>query len=234
VDPVDTYYIVEDDPPGDRPRWYCHEHPHGFDDVDEAVAWALFHARTAIVRTLGRAFYYAGDAPSDWDDAAGIRPWPPSPAERAAIEAAYARALEAGAREEEAWLEYLLARDAWLTSTAPELTAKEPEHRSLIESPDGVSIEFEEFDGGSRCCGRQLPFGPVAFGSAAEVVAGTKGLPTSDLGSSPSSPHSSESGAGAPDVVSTSTYASGAASCSTSRRRGTATRSAGSGSTGRG
>jgi hypothetical protein len=100
VDPAEPLYINEVEPPADRPRWFCHEHPHGFDDVDEAVAWALSHTRTAFVRTVGEDYFYAGEVPADPKDAALARPWPPSPAERAEIDAAYARAVEVGAKEE--------------------------------------------------------------------------------------------------------------------------------------
>jgi hypothetical protein len=176
----DTLYILEDDPPADWPRWYCHEHPHGFDDVDEAIAWALSLARTAIVRTLEPVFYYAGEVPSDPEAAEDARPWPPSRAERAEIDAAYQRAVESAAKGEDAWLEYVYARDAWLAGAAPELAGTEPEHRCFIETPDGASIELEEFADGSLCSGRRLSSGPVAFGSAADVLAGTSGRPESD------------------------------------------------------
>jgi hypothetical protein len=176
----DTLYIVEVEPPADRPRWYCHEHPNGFDDVDAAVAWALSQARSGIVRTLGGILYYAGDLPSDPEDAAVTRPWPPSQAERAEIEAAYEGALESAAQEEEAWLAYAYARDDWLATTASELAGTEPEHRSSIDAPDGTKIALDEYAGGSLCAGRQLPFGPVAFGSVADVLAATADRPASD------------------------------------------------------
>jgi hypothetical protein len=168
----DTLYIIEDEPPADRPRWYCHEHPHGFDDIDEAVAWALSHA-------LGQVFYYAGEVPSDPEDA-DARPWPPPQAERADIDAAYQRAVASAAKEEEDRLAYLEARDAWLMRTVPELVGSEPDHRSYIEMPDGASIELEEFAGGSLCSGRRIGSGPVAFGSPADVLAGTTGCTKAD------------------------------------------------------
>jgi hypothetical protein len=77
-------------------------------------------------------------------------------------------------------LEYLYARDAWLAGSAPELAGTEPDHHSFIDTPDGASIQLEEFAGGSLCSGRLVPFGPVFFGSGAEVLAGTAGLPASD------------------------------------------------------
>jgi hypothetical protein len=175
-----TLYILEDDPPGDRRRWYCHEHPSGFDDVDEAVAWALSRAETAIVRTLEPAFYYAGAVPADPEDATDARPWPPSLAERAEIDAAFEKAVLSAEQEKAAWLAYREARDVWLMRTAPGLAGTEPEHRSYIDTPDGASIEFEEFAGGSLCAGRRVASGRVAFGAAVDVLAGTAVRPASD------------------------------------------------------
>src|SRR5271169_2125675 len=89
-----TLFVFEDDPPA-GPRWFCHwdgASAPGFESLDDAVSWGLERARTVIVRTLGTVFYWAGDRPSDWADydvEGGLRAWPPSAAERQAIDAAY-------------------------------------------------------------------------------------------------------------------------------------------------
>jgi hypothetical protein len=83
-----TLYVLEDPPPAIRPRWYCHwdgQAAPGFDNVDEAVSWGLERARSVLVRTLGSAFFVAGEAVAEYEPEA--RPWPPSSAERHAIDA---------------------------------------------------------------------------------------------------------------------------------------------------
>jgi hypothetical protein len=177
----DVLYVIEDDPPAVRPRWYCHEYPPGFDDVDEAVAWALSRARTVIVRTLAPDFYWAGAPPRDRGDGdVETRPWPPSASERAKIDAAYAEAVRGAAADDQARIEYEQARDTWLAEHASQHAGTEPTHACLIDVPGGGSIAFEEWESGAVCGARATNGGPIAFGAAANVVASTSGLSDSD------------------------------------------------------
>ena len=79
-----TLFVLEDDLPPTRPRWFCHwdgTFAPGFENLDGAVRWGLERARTVIVRTLGGLFYQAGDRPADSEDydlEGGLRAWPPS------------------------------------------------------------------------------------------------------------------------------------------------------------
>jgi hypothetical protein len=97
-----TLFVLEDDPLPTRPRWFCHwdgASAPGFENLEDAVSWGLRRARTVVVRTLGTVFYWAGDRPSDWGDydlEGGLRAWPPSVAERRAIDAAYEAAAQVG------------------------------------------------------------------------------------------------------------------------------------------
>ena len=83
-----TLYVLEDDPPPMRPRWFCYRdgaRAPGLENLDVAVSWGLERARMVIVRTLGTVFYWAGDRPSDgadYDLEGGLRAWPPSAEER--------------------------------------------------------------------------------------------------------------------------------------------------------
>jgi hypothetical protein len=171
----DTLYILEDEPPADRPRWYCHEHPAGFDDVDGAVAWALSHARTAIIRTLGESFYYAGEVPADPDDAADARPWPPSRAERARIDARYEEACRAAAAHDAAYERYREARDEWLLERASEFLGADPSHQCWIDVPGGGTVLYEEYDGSQLCAAWHQETWVSAFGNAAEVIGKASG-----------------------------------------------------------
>lgn len=176
----DTLYVVEDDPPPSRPRWYCAEYPRGFDDVDEAVAWVLTQARTAIVRTVGGVFYYAGEAPSDPSDVKEMRAWPPSAADRAEIDAVYEQEWQHAQEHESAWERHVALRDEWLGEVASHFLGSEPAHRSSIETPDGGSIEFEEYEGSVLCSAWYRTTRVSAFGRDAEVIAKTSGREVSD------------------------------------------------------
>jgi hypothetical protein len=177
----DVLYVIEDDPPAVRPRWYCHEYPPGFDDVDEAVAWALSRARTVIVRTLAPDFYWAGAPPVDHGDGdVEMRPWPPPATERAQIDAAYADAIRAVTADEHARIEYEHARDTWLAEHASHHAGPGPTHSCFIDVPGGGSIDFEEWESGAVCGARATNGGTFAFGPAADVIAGTSGRSASD------------------------------------------------------
>jgi hypothetical protein len=177
----EVLYVIEDDPPAVRPRWYCHEYPPGFDDVDKAVAWALSRARTVIVRTLAPDFYWAGAAPVDLGDGdVEMRPWPPPATERARIDAAYADAIRAAAADEHARIEYEHARDTWLAEHASQHAGTEPTHSCFIDVPGGGSIDFEEWDSGAVCGARATNGGTIAFGTDSDVIARTTGRSASD------------------------------------------------------
>jgi len=138
-----TLYVLEDDPPATRPRWYCHwdgGSAPGFENLEDAVSWGLTRARTVVVRTLGTVFYWAGDRPSDWedDDLEGpLRAWPPSATERRAIDAAYEAAVAADRADSEARAAYEDARLSWLRERVPELAGREPAHQ--CQAKDGRS-----------------------------------------------------------------------------------------------
>jgi hypothetical protein len=62
-------FVLEEYPPSDRARWYCHGSgiaDRSFDSVDEAVAWGLDQARSVVVRTFDSVFYGAGERPANW------------------------------------------------------------------------------------------------------------------------------------------------------------------------
>src|SRR5712692_4745819 len=181
VEGDDVLYVIEDDPPAVRPRWYCHEYPPGFDDVDEAVAWALSRASTVVVRTLSPDFYWTGAPPAArGDDDVQMRPWPPPASERARIDATYAEAVLTAAAEADARTAYKQARNAWLAEHASEHVGSEPTHACLIEVPGGGSIAFEEWESGAVCGAQATNGGPVAFGSASDVIATTSGRQAAD------------------------------------------------------
>jgi hypothetical protein len=55
-----TLFVLEDDPPPTRPRWFCHwdgASAPGFENLEDAVSWGLRRARTGCgwkaVRTAG-------------------------------------------------------------------------------------------------------------------------------------------------------------------------------------
>ena len=180
-----TLFVLEDDPPPTRPRWFCHwdgASAPGSESLDDVVSWGLERARTVIVRTLGSVFYWAGDRPSDgrdYDPEGGLRSWPPSAAERRAIDAAYAAAVAAARADSAARDGYEYARLGWLLEHVPELAECEPAHECVIELPgNDQRIEFDEVDPGGAVCGaRRQRAGTYGFGSAAEALAAASGLP---------------------------------------------------------
>jgi hypothetical protein len=168
-----TLYVLEDPPPAIRPRWYCHwdgQAAPGFDNVDEAVAWGLERARCVLVRTLGSAFFVAGEAVAEYEPEA--RPWPPSSAERHAIDAAYEDALAAAELEHQRRRAYEYHRLDWLIDHTA-LATDEPLYTGLIEMPDGRgNVEFEEFaTDGSICGARRRGSDRYGFGGTMEVLA---------------------------------------------------------------
>ena len=183
-----TLFVLEEDPPPTGPRWFCHwdgASAPGFESLDDAVSWGLERARTVIVRTLGSDFYWAGDRPSeerDYDPEGGLRSWPPSAAERQAIDAAYAAAVAAARAESAARDAYEYARLGWLLEHAPELAECEPAHECVVELPgNDQRIEFEELDPGGAVCGARCQgAGTYGFGSAAQALAAATGLAADD------------------------------------------------------
>ena len=107
----------------------------------------------SIVRTVGSVLYWAGDRPSDWRDydlEGGLRGWPPSAAERRAVDAAYEAAAAAARADSEARDGYEYARLGWLLGHVPELAECEPAYECVVELPgDDQWIEFEELDPGA-------------------------------------------------------------------------------------
>jgi hypothetical protein len=84
-----TLFVLEEQPPTTRLRWYCHwdgESAPGFDSVEEAVIWGLERASGVIVRTVDCVFYLAGRRPADWGADLDLRAWPPEQAERDLID----------------------------------------------------------------------------------------------------------------------------------------------------
>ncbi len=179
VRPQETIYIIEDDPPPTRPRWFCAEHPAGFGDIDEGIRWALDQAPTVIIRTVGNAFYWAGERPSDPSDAHTL-PWPTSAAERAEIDAAYERAWKAAEEHEAAWERHEALRDEWLAENAPNFVGRGPNHRTHISAPDAGTIDLEEYGGGRLCSAWHHETWRSAFGTSVEVVSRTCGVDVSD------------------------------------------------------
>jgi len=182
-----TLFVLEEDPTPTDPRWFCHwdgAFAPRFESLDDAISWGLERARTVIVRTLGPVFYWAGDRPSDWRDydlEGGLRPWPPSAAERRGIDAVYESAAAAARADSAARDAYEYARLSWLLEHVPELAECEPAHECLVELPgDDQWIEFDELDPGGAVCGaRRQGAGTYGFGSAAQALAAASG-PTAD------------------------------------------------------
>jgi hypothetical protein len=183
-----TLFVLEEDPPPTGPRWFCHwdgASAPGFESLDDAVGWGLERARTVIVRTLGSDFYWAGDRPSGWRDynpEGGLRAWPPSAAQRRAIDAAYEAEAAAARAESAARDAYEYARLGWLLEHAPELAECEPAHECVVDLPgDDQRIEFEELDPGGAVCGARCQgAGTYGFGSAAQALAAATGLAADD------------------------------------------------------
>lgn len=182
-----TVFVLEDDPPTTRPRWFCHwdgvEAP-GFEDVEEAISWGLARARSVVIRTLGPAFYWAGQPPADWSPGdAEMRAWPPSQPERHQIDLDYAAAIQAAEQEEAVSRAYERQRDDWVRAYAPDLAGSRPIHECVIvePGPSGAEIEFEELDSEGLMCAARLPEdGRYSFGTAEEVLASVTGRPTDD------------------------------------------------------
>jgi hypothetical protein len=174
------YVFESEDSLPDGPRWSCHEHVTGFDDIDHAVAWALQRARTVLVSTFDEGTYWAGDPPAGGGDSdAELRPWPPSPVLRAEMDARYESARREVAAEDAAWEAFQRERDAWLAGHAPEFVGLDAPHSASIALPGEAGrhkwIEFEEFVPDMVCAGRRTGGGPAAFGTAREVIAATSG-----------------------------------------------------------
>ena len=183
-----TVFVLEEDPPPERPRWFCHwdgASAPGFESLDDAVGWGLERARTVIVRTLGTVFYWAGDRPSDWADydaEGGLCAWPPSAAERRAVDAAYEAAVAAAHAESVARDGYEYARLGWLLEHVPDLAECEPAYECVLRVPgDDQWIDFEELDPGGTVCGARRPgTGAYGFGSAGQALAAASGLAADD------------------------------------------------------
>lgn len=182
-----TLFVLEDDPPATRPRWFCHCNgapAPGFATPEEAVAWGLARGRTVVVRTLAPVFYLAGEPPEDWEhEDLELRPWPPSPSERRQIDADYEAAVAAACEEEAARASYEGGRNRWLATHAPDRAGLAPMHECLISisEDDDVGLEFEELGPGGAVCGcRHQETGIYSFGSPEEVIAATTGRPVGD------------------------------------------------------
>ena len=155
------------------------------ESLDDAVSWGLERARTVIVRTLGTVFYWAGDRPSDWADydvEGGLRSWPPSAAERRAIDAAYEAEAAAAHADSVARDAYEYARLGWLLEHVPDLAECEPAYECVMKLPgDDQRIEFEELDPGGTVCGaRRQGTGAYGFGSAGQALAARSGPAADD------------------------------------------------------
>jgi hypothetical protein len=183
-----TLWVLEDPPPATRPRWYCHldgSPAPAFDDVDEAVRWGLENASTVLVRTLGTAWYRAGEPSPDWDyeDEPEPRPWPPSTRERRKMDDDYTAALAAADEEQNSRADHERAREEWLATHGSRASGNGPLHQCLISAPDDdcADIEFEELVlDGTECGARRQGSGVHAFGTAAEVLAAVTARSTDD------------------------------------------------------
>jgi hypothetical protein len=177
-------FVLEDDPPPTRPRWFCDWDGNaapGFDDLDQAVAWGLARARGVVVRTLKGAFYLAGERPSDWGQDIEFSPWPPSPLDRRKIDTDYEEAMAAGYDDEAAWQFYEQDRDRWLAEHAPDLVGRTPVHECIIEDTDGDPfIHFEELSATGEVCGARSQAGTYAFGDCRAAIANASGLRPDD------------------------------------------------------
>jgi hypothetical protein len=171
-------YVLEDQPPATRPRWYCHGLP-GFDDIDDAVTAGLAHAQTVIVRTLGGTRYWAGVDPRDGTAA---RPWPPSRSAREAIDAEYARRVAEERRVQEYAEAFARARDGWLVARAPELVGGAVAYECLVvrTMEEVRSIVFQELDADGAVCAAHDQFEAMGFGSVRTALAGAAGCPDDD------------------------------------------------------
>jgi hypothetical protein len=179
-----THFVLEDEPPPNGPRWFCHwdgNDAPGFDDVDEAVAWGMVRARGIVVRTISSEFYLAGERPSDWGQDIEFKAWPPSPEERRRIDVDYEEAMVAAHEEDAARESYEQDRGRWLAEHAPELIGLEPVHECIIEDTVGEPVvEFEELSTGRDVCSGRSRTGLTAFGDARTVLLTLGGLQPGD------------------------------------------------------
>lgn len=178
-----TFYVLEEDPPSARPRWYCHwdgDDAPGFESVEEAVAWGVKRARGVVIRTVRTIFYLAGERPDDWSDDTELRAWPPSVTERRQIDADYEAAVAAAMASEAAWREYETGRDDWLQAHGID-PAHQPLHQCTVhrQTSDEVVV-FEEFDLDGEVCGATARDGRRAFGSPIDVLGYVTGLGAHD------------------------------------------------------
>jgi hypothetical protein len=180
-----TLFVLENDPPPARPRWFCHWDgvpAPAFDNLEDAVSWGLERARTVVVRTLGTVFYWAGDRPPDYTLDGRLRVWPPSAAERRAIDAAHEAAVATARSDSAAREAYEHARLSWVQEHAPELAGCELAYECVIELPFRErQIEFEELDRSGAVCGARCQgTGTHGFGSAGQALAAASGLTVDD------------------------------------------------------
>ena len=217
---ADVLYVIEDDPPALRPRWYCHEYPpasmpsttpsRGF--FPGLVPWSCGHslrtstgpARNPVNAEMAKV---------------QMRPWPPPANERAQIDAIYAGAVLAK-QLPKTTREVLTSRLGMrgLQNTRASTPAQSRRIRVSIEVPGGGAVDFEEWESGAVCSGRATNSGPIAFGAAPDVIATTSGRHPAAPGSSPLLQRSTTSEPGAPSAVeASSTCASEPAKCSISQ-----------------
>ena len=165
------FWVTEDPPPPDRPRWYCHDdnfEVFGFEDVDEAVAYGEQRAETVMVRTHDGRFYCTGRKPSDWDAEIELHPWPPSPQERIVIDTKYEAAWEQAKAFEAVYDEHLRRRHEWLMRNHPEFAGAEPVHEIVVYCE--AAIEVAEFDRDGAICAGMTEEGTDAFGTFEDVL----------------------------------------------------------------
>jgi hypothetical protein len=181
-----TLFVLEDDPPPTRPRWFCHwdgEFAPGFESPEEAVAWGLSRARTVIVRTLGAVFYWAGERPSDEEGYEDLRAWAAFGRGTATDRHGIRRGACAAEEDDAARQAYERERERWLVAHAPELAGRGPTHVCLVFLPEdeNVCVELEELDPNGDVCGtRRQGGGPFAFGTMDKALAAASGRPIDD------------------------------------------------------
>jgi len=169
-----TFYVLEDDPPADRPRWYCHldgRDSGGFDDVDEAVRWGLEHAAGVVVRTLSGLYFVAGD-PADGRFSNG-RSWPSSSGERSEIDRVYAEAVTAAEEEIEARRNYEEARANWMSTSSHAPIDEDALHSlGIVVDKNSKFVHFDELSADGTICGARLTGTRTqAFGDPEQVLA---------------------------------------------------------------
>jgi hypothetical protein len=177
----DVVFVIEDDPPGLRRRWWSDGSQ--FDDVDAAVEWGLRRASMVVVRTLGSERFWAGVDPGNAPDAMNARPWPPPAAERRRIDDEYAAALAAAQASERFAAQYRQRADQWVAEHAPRFRDMAPAYSCTITLPgDGDnSVAFEELTPDGEICGAHHSIEPLmGFGVARVALARASGLDTDD------------------------------------------------------